>query len=129
MDNTIIVLVIDDEIHMRRLVGRILTGVGCQVLEAGTGQQALDILATAKALPQVITCDIYMPDLDGFGFLQKIKADTRFAYIPVVMLTALGQVEEAYKAKEMGASDFITKPFSETGLIDIVQKYADGSEK
>lgn len=70
-----------------------------------------------------------MPEIDGFDFLQKMKANPASRDIPVIMLTGLGQVYEANRAKEMGANDCITKPFSERSLIDLVQKYAQGDRK
>lgn len=120
MTDQVTVMVIDDENHMRRLIGRMLQGAGFHVIEAGSGKQALSILQAGTNRPDIITCDISIPDLDGFEILHQIKSNPDLAGIPVIMLTAMGQLGEANRAKEMGASDYITKPFSAISLIDIL---------
>ena len=121
MSEPISIMVIDDEMYMRRLIKRMLDGSEFTVLEMATGTEALKALNEAGSLPDVITCDIAMPDMDGFEILQKIKQNPALADIPVVMLTAMGQLDEAKKAKDMGASDYITKPFSTMGLIEVLK--------
>jgi diguanylate cyclase len=116
------VMIIDDENHMRRLIGRMLEGGGFKVIEAGSGEEALAMLADPAYRPDIITCDISMPDMDGFETLQQIKGNPALADIPVVMLTAMGQLGEAGRAKEMGAGNYITKPFSAISLIDTLNE-------
>jgi len=122
-NHPITVLVIDDETHMRRLIGRMLQKAGFRVLEAGTGKQTFALLSQPENRPDVITCDISMPDMDGFEILEKIKADPELAGIPVIMLTAMGQVGDANRAKELGATDYITKPFSAIRFIEILRHH------
>lgn len=114
------VLVIDDEIHIRKLICRMLETAGFEVLEASSGQQALRIVQQTP--PDIITCDISMPDLDGFAVLQALRDDEATRHIPVVVITALGQLDEAQRATALGANDFITKPFSHVNLIETLQK-------
>lgn len=119
---SITVMVIDDESHMRRLIGRMLEGGGFKVIEAGGGREALALLADPAHKPDIITCDISMPEMDGFETLQQIKSSPTLSGIPVVMLTAMGQAGDASRAKEMGAANYITKPFSAISLIDTLNE-------
>jgi CheY-like chemotaxis protein len=118
-------MIIDDEIHMRRLINRMLSGAGFHVIEAASGREALDLLTNGVNKPDLITSDISMPDMDGFEILEAIKANPNLADIPIVMLTAMGQLSDANRAKEMGAIEFITKPFSALSLIGIIRKLTE----
>jgi CheY-like chemotaxis protein len=117
------VLVVDDEIHMRRLAARILELAGYTVLEASSGDEALSIVE--KTPPDVITCDISMPGMSGFEFLAAIKAVPSGAKIPVIMLTALGQNKDISRATALGAAAYISKPFSSAKLIETIQHQLD----
>ena len=117
------VLVVDDEIHMRRLAARILELAGYVVLEAANGKEALSIIQ--KTPPDVITCDISMPGMSGFEFLAAIKALPSAAKIPVIMLTALGQNKDISRATALGAAAYVAKPFSSAKLIETIQRQLD----
>lgn len=121
-------LVIDDEIHIRRLIARMLSSRGFSVFSAGSGTEAFKLMEQDDLCPDIITCDVSMPDMNGFEILDKIKQIPRLASIPVIMLTAMGQVGEAHRAKEMGASDYITKPFSANILFDVLRQHVSISE-
>ncbi len=117
------VLVVDDEIHMRRLAARILELAGYVVLEAASGDEALSIVK--KTPPDVITCDISMPGMSGFEFLEAIKALPSTANIPVIMLTALGQNKDISRATALGAAAYVAKPFSSAKLVETIQRQLD----
>ena len=117
------VLVVDDEIHMRRLAARILDLAGSTVLEAASGKEALSIIEETP--PDVITCDISMPGMSGFEFLAAIKAIPSGAEIPVIMLTALGQSKDISRATALGAAAYISKPFSSAKLVETIQRQLD----
>jgi CheY-like chemotaxis protein len=117
------VLVVDDEIHMRRLAARILELAGYKVLEAASGSEALSIIEETP--PDVITCDISMPGMSGFEFLAAIKAIPSGAKIPVIMLTALGQSKDISRATALGAAAYISKPFSSAKLVETIQRQLD----
>lgn len=119
------VLIIDDEVFIRRLIRRMLERTGFNVIEAGSGKQALAVLNDHQSRPDIITCDIAMPDITGFELLQKIKDDPDLAHIPIVMLTAMGQLEEENRAREMGASGYITKPFRADKLKEILNSLVE----
>jgi len=123
MSNIIRVMVIDDEIHIRRLIDRMLVGRGFAVIGAKSGKQALELMRQPNTRPDIITCDVSMPEMNGFDILEAVKSDPQLVDIPIIMLTAMGQTGEAYRAREMGAADYITKPFSTMGLIDILKQH------
>lgn len=115
----ITVLIIDDAVHIRRLVTRMLKLAGFSTLEAADGLQGLQILKEQR--PDIVTCDIWMPYMDGYEFLEAAKKDPETKNIPIIVVTAVGQEEEATKATEMGADGFLTKPFSSSHLIETIQ--------
>ena len=114
------ILIVDDEIHIRRLTARVLEMAGYRVLEAASGSEALQLIQETR--PDVITCDISMPGMSGFDVLEALKAQPATANIPVIMLTAIGQEKDAARATELGAADYVTKPFSSTNLIETIQR-------
>ena len=113
------VLIIDDAVHIRRLITRMLEHNNFVALEASDGLQGLQILREQK--PDVVTCDISMPHMDGFEFLVAAKQDPETQNVPIIIITAVGQEEETTKAIEMGASACLTKPFSSSNLLETVQ--------
>jgi CheY-like chemotaxis protein len=117
------VLVVDDEIHMRRLAARILELAGYTVLEAASGSEALSIIEQTP--PDVITCDISMPGMSGFELLAAVKAMPSGAEIPVIMLTALGQNKDISRATALGAAAYVSKPFSSAKLVETIQGQLD----
>jgi putative two-component system response regulator len=104
------VLVVDDEPANRGLIRRVLEALGYQVREAADGFLALD--EVARELPDVILLDLEMPRLDGYGTLRVLKADPRTRLVPVVMLTSHDQLVEKVRAVELGADDYLLKPFN-----------------
>lgn len=110
------ILVVDDEERMARFIRLNLEHDGFQVVEAYKGQQAMDKLRTA--LPDLVLLDIMMPDLDGFEVLKMIREVSK---IPVIMLTAKGEEDDKVKGLELGADDYITKPFSPRELVSRVK--------
>jgi CheY-like chemotaxis protein len=116
---TATVLIIDDEIHIRRLIAQMLELAGYRVLEAANGE-ALRLIEETK--PDVITCDVFMPGMTGFEVLEAIKSRPDTADTPVIMLTAIGQEKDTARAVALGADDYITKPFGTTNLIETIER-------
>jgi len=116
---TATVLIIDDAVHIRRLAARMLERAGFATLEAGNGLQGLKALQEKK--PDIVTCDISMPLMDGHEFLTAAKADVETRQIPVIIITAIGQEDEVARAMELGANAYLTKPFSSSSLVETVQ--------
>jgi len=110
------ILVVDDEERMVRFIRLNLEQDGFQVLEAHRGSQALDRLRTG--LPDLVLLDVMMPDLDGFEVLRMIR---EISSVPVIMLTAKGEEEDRVHGLELGADDYVTKPFSPRELVSRVK--------
>jgi DNA-binding response OmpR family regulator len=107
-----VVLVVDDDVLVREVVGRYLGRAGYQVTVAGDGQQALR--AAEVAPPDLVVLDLMLPGLPGLEVCRQLRVA---GPVPVVMLTALGEEEDRILGLEMGADDYITKPFSPRELV------------
>lgn len=112
MDNTQKVLVIDDDPSLLQLITYNLEEEGFTVIEAATGKDGIRHFYQSK--PDIVILDIMMPELDGYGVCERIR---EVAETPVIMLTARGQEEDVIKGLELGADDYITKPFRVGELI------------
>lgn len=106
-------LIIDDQIVNRLLLHKILDA-SYTVLEADGGEKGLAVLKKHKDLIQVILLDLIMPGMDGYTFLEIIKKDPELKDIPVIVTTQSEGVEVEIKALELGAADFVTKPYNNT---------------
>lgn len=104
------ILAVDDDDMNRDMLVRRLDKLGYEVTEAATGREALAKVKDGNF--DLILLDILMPDLDGFQTLEFIKADPRLKHIPVIMLTALDDVDSTVRCIEAGAEDYVPKPFS-----------------
>jgi len=106
------VLVVDDELEIRDLLGRFLTEQGYKVMVASNGEEAIEL--AEKENPKAILLDIKMPGIDGIEICKRLKAKEKTRFIPVIMATALWDTYA--DAIEAGAEDFVTKPFNLTEL-------------
>ena len=104
------VLVVEDNELNRALLSEILSSE-YQVLEAENGQVALDILKQHKDSIALILLDVRMPVMDGYTFLDKVKADDELALIPVIVMTQGDSEEDEVSALAHGATDFVPKPY------------------
>ena len=112
------ILIVDDTPRNIQILGSVLKGNGFLVSVAQSGRQALDI--AEKALPDLILLDIMMPEMDGFEVLEKLKRNKALAGIPVIFITAKVEKEDVAKGLELGAVDYITKPFNSRELLSRV---------
>jgi len=112
-------LVVDDEQAILDLLRRRLETLGCEVSVLTGGSQVLETVQEQK--PDLILLDVMMPDLDGFTVCQTLKQDPLVRDIPVLLMTARGEVESRVKGLELGAHDYIPKPFETSELIARVQ--------
>jgi DNA-binding NtrC family response regulator len=103
------ILIIDDEINLRKTLAEILGGRGYEILEAGDGMEAIDLLQ--RATPDLVFSDWRMPKLGGEEVLRHIRNEQRLASIPVIVITAFGSSHNAIEAVRLGAYDFVMKPF------------------
>lgn len=117
------ILVVDDEPRMIRFIRMNLEHDGFAVTEAANGVQALQALR--DHLPDLMLLDVMMPELDGFETLRMIR---EVSPVPVVMLTAKGEEDDRVRGLELGADDYITKPFSPRELVSRVRAVLRRSE-
>src|SRR5512137_1142832 len=105
-----VALVVDDDDIMRTLVREALKRFDFEVVEAAYGARALDLMAAAT--PDLVFLDVTMPGMDGFEVCRRIRERWDGTQVPVVMMTALDDVQSINRAYESGASDFINKPIN-----------------
>jgi two-component system KDP operon response regulator KdpE len=110
------VLVVDDEPRMIHFIHLNLDHDGYEVIEATSGTEALELLR--DRMPDLILLDVMMPDMDGFETLQLLR---EISTVPVIMLTAKGEEEDRIRGLELGADDYITKPFSPREMVSRVR--------
>ena len=109
------ILIAEDEVDIRQLVSFNLERVSFNTLSAGDGKEALE---TAQSkIPDLIILDLMLPAMDGFKVFKELKLDSRTKDIPVIMLTAKAQLDDVIAGLEMGADDYVTKPFSPKELV------------
>lgn len=130
-------LVIDDHDDIRENIAEILTLAGYEVFTAPNGKRGVEIALKEK--PELVICDIMMPELDGYGVLHLLRKNEATLETPFIFLTAKTERTDFRKAMEMGADDYITKPFDDIELLnaieirlkknDILQAKYSGDEK
>ena len=106
-------LVVDDDPELRPLVGFALRQASYLVVEAASGEEALTLLD--RELPDLMILDVNMPGIDGFEVLRRARANGR--HLPILMLTVRGEEEDLVRGLDLGADDYLTKPFSPRTLL------------
>ena len=114
------ILLIDDDESILLAVSRVLTVSGFDVVSAPGGVPGFEMIGSAQ--PDAVVCDVNMPDLDGFEVLRRVRADPETVALPFILLTSADERENVRKAMQMGADDFISKPFKRQELIDAVNQ-------
>jgi DNA-binding NarL/FixJ family response regulator len=109
------ILIIEDEPEMRRNLATILHLEHYQVLTADNGREGVDLARHAH--PDLIVCDIMMPELDGPGVLMELQNDPTTMHIPFIFLTARGEKNEVRSGMNLGADDYLTKPVDRTDML------------
>lgn len=115
------ILVVDDETEFVDAVKMRLEANGYEVVAAYDGRDGVE--KAKKERPDLILLDLVMPKSNGFEALSKIKSDLKTSAIPVVILTAKTESEYVMDAGKLGATDYVVKPVSMQGLVDVVKKY------
>ena len=113
------ILVIDDNTDIRENTAEILSLAGYKTFTAENGKKGVEIAIKEK--PSIIICDIMMPELDGYGVLHLLKKNPETENIPFVFLTAKTERADFRKGMEMGADDYITKPFDDLELLRAIE--------
>ncbi len=112
-------LLIDDDPNLILLVKDYLEFRGYEVMTAENGREALEVLE--KDLPDMIICDVMMPEMDGYSLVQHVREDSRTSWIPVLFLSAKGQSQDRVKGLNTGADVYMVKPFEPEELVAQVE--------
>ena len=112
-------LIIDDHDEIRENIAEILSLAGYNALTAENGKKGVEIAIKEK--PDLIICDIMMPELDGYGVLHLLKKNPGTENTPFIFLTAKTERTDFRKGMEMGADDYITKPFDDIELLNAIE--------
>ena len=112
------ILVVDDEIRMRKLIKDFLVAKGYSILEAEDGEKALEVFEENKNKINLVLLDVMMPKLDGWSVLRQIRQESK---IPIIMLTARVEEQDELFGFELGVDEYISKPFSPKILVARVE--------
>ena len=118
------VLVIEDEPNIIQAISFILSRDGFEVDSHADGRTAIE--AVERRNPDLVILDVMLPNRSGYDILQDLRADPATADLPVLMLTARGHKKDRELAERYGASRFMTKPFSNAEVLDLVREMAGG---
>ncbi len=121
------ILIIKDNNDIRESTAEILELTGYKVLQAENGKTGVDMAIQNK--PDLILCDIMMPELDGYGVLYMLNKNPDTATIPFIFLTAKAERVDFRKGMEMGADDYLTKPFDEIELLNAIESRLNKKEQ
>ena len=113
------ILVIEDEPEMRRNITTLLRFKGYKPVAAENGRAGVD--TARRERPDLILCDVMMPELDGFGVLRALQADADLSLIPFIFLTAKGEKEDLRCGMNLGADDYLTKPVGNEDLVQAIE--------
>lgn len=115
-----LILVIEDETAIRDNLRRFLKLEGYSVVTAANGVQGLEVMGLHQ--PDLVLCDVMMPQMTGFEVLEHMRRDAAFANTPVIFLTASADRESITHGLELGALDYVTKPFSLPELTKLIRQ-------
>ena len=116
-----VILVIDDEEPNRRLLARVLTRAGFEVVACSSAEEGLELLSRARA--DLVLMDIRLGKMDGIEATRRIKADPVLASIPVVAVSAYAMTEDIARAREAGVSGYLTKPFRMKEIVAMANTF------
>jgi two-component system chemotaxis response regulator CheY len=116
------ILTVDDSRTMRDMLHLALSEAGFRVVQAVDGLDGLDALDAAQA--DVIITDINMPRMDGFGFIEGVRANEKHRATPILVLTTESDAAKKQRAREAGATGWIVKPFNPEKLVDAIRRVA-----
>ena len=121
------ILVIEDEPEMRRNITTLLRYHDYEPIEAENGRTGVELARREK--PDLILCDVMMPELDGYGVLQALQQDAGLALIPFIFLTAKGDKDDWRSGMNLGADDYLTKPLANADLVEAIEARLRRSEQ
>ncbi len=115
------VLVVDDSLSVRRVVTKVLENAGWKPIQARDGVEALETLQKLSRAPDAVLLDVEMPRMDGYELTSEIRAKDAYKNLPLIMLTSRAGQKHRDRAKELGVTDYLVKPFQEEALLGAIQ--------
>ena len=115
-----VILLVEDSIPLLRNAAFLLEVAGYKVHTAANGVEGMDILRRQR--PDIIISDIEMPQMDGYQFLQKVRADRRFRSIPFIFISGKYELDDLMYGLDLGADDYLPKPFDIYDLLDVIRR-------
>lgn len=125
---TLAVMIVDDSVSVRRVVSNLIKSVGWQPLAAKDGLEALEIIQRSAQAPDLILVDIEMPRMDGYELMATLKGHEAYRHIPLVILTSRAGEKHRRKALELGASEYIVKPYQDEMLLSLIRQLVQESK-
>jgi CheY-like chemotaxis protein len=116
------IMVVDDSVSVRSVISTLIEKTGWQPIAAKDGLEALEAIQRAAELPDLILLDIEMPRMDGYELITTLQSHDVYRKIPVVMLTSRAANKHRSRALELGASGYVTKPYQDDHLIQIIRE-------
>ncbi len=117
------VMIVDDSPSVRHVNTNLVKNQDWEPIVAKDGLEAFEMLqTTGRQIPDVILTDVEMPEMDGYELLASLKQDERFKAIPVVMITSRASDKHRRKAFDLGVSEYVTKPYEDSKLVEIIKK-------
>ena len=111
-------IVIDDSRAMRRILRKFLEELGFDVLEAGNGREALDVIGSSDTIPDLALIDWNMPEMNGLEFVVEVRKKEEWRNITLVMVMTESEHNQIVRALASGAHEYVIKPFTKDGMID-----------
>ena len=118
------VVLVEDEVHIAEAIRFLLSQEGWRDETLANGSSAVEVIRNAT--PDLVMLDVMLPGKSGFEILHDLRNDPAFEALPVLMLTARGQARDREMAEKAGVSRFMTKPFSNTEMLDAVRELTGG---
>lgn len=113
------ILLIEDDVTVRENTAELLELSNYEVITASDGKQGC--LKAHSVVPDIIVCDIMMPEMDGYGVLQELSKTPKTANIPFIFLSAKTEHKDIRRGMDLGADDYLTKPFEEEDLLSAIE--------
>jgi chemosensory pili system protein ChpA (sensor histidine kinase/response regulator) len=127
-DESPTIMVVDDSVSVRRVMSNLLQNAGWTVLEAKDGIDALDKLPLAEERPRLFLLDIEMPRMDGYQLLATLRSQAEHHDTPIVMVTSRAGDKHRQKAMQLGATDYVVKPYQDDELLSLIRRLLAGRE-
>lgn len=118
------VMVVDDSPSVRHITSKLIKNAGWELVVAKDGLEAFETLQELEVLPDVVLTDVEMPRMDGYELLSSIRRHAALQSLPVIMITSRASEKHRQKAFELGVSEYLTKPFDDTVLLEVISHLA-----